>query len=97
MLNEIKEQLKEIYFNYFWWSWQIILVLLSGGFFVFGVEILIRSYQLNNPAYFMMIFFASNLIISISLVLMAGLLYRIYGVYKLIYKKKEDKETADKK
>jgi len=34
------------------------------------------------------------LIILISLVLMVGLLYRMLGVYRLIYKKKaDDKET----
>lgn len=79
--------LKEIYFNYLWWIWQIILVLFCGFFLVFGIQILIKSYQLNNPFYFMMIFFASNLIILISVVLMAGFLYRMYGVYRLINNK----------
>jgi hypothetical protein len=83
----MKLTLKEIYFNYLWWIWQIILVILCGFFLVFGIQILIKSYQLNNPAYFMMIFFASNLIILISVVLMAGFLYRMYGVYRLINNK----------
>ena len=83
----MKATLKEIYFNYLWWIWQIILVFFCGFFLVFGIQILIKSYQLNNPFYFMMIFFASNLIILICVVLMAGFLYRMYGVYRLINNK----------
>jgi hypothetical protein len=83
----MKLTLKEIYFNYLWWIWQIILVFVCGFFLVFGVQILIKSYQLNNPFYFMMIFFASNLIILICVVLMAGFLYRMYGVFRLINNK----------
>lgn len=83
----MKLTLKKIYFNYLWWIWQIILVLFCGFFLVLGIQILIKSYQLNNPAYFMMIFFSSNLIILISAVLMAGFLYRMYGVYRLINNK----------
>jgi len=91
----MKATLKEIYFNYFWWIWQTILVLLCGFFLVFGIQILIKSYQLNNPFYFMMIFFSSNLIILISVVLVAGFLYRMYGVYRLLNNKKikEDKSA----
>ena len=92
----MKTTLKEIYFNYLWWLWQSILVLLCGFFIVFGIQILIKSYQLNNPFYFMMIFFSSNLIILISLVLMAGFLYRMFGVYRLIYNKKKDTGTSEK-
>ena len=92
----MKVNLKEFYFNYLWWIWQSILVLLCSFFLVLGIQILIRSYQLNNPFYFMMIFFSSNLIILISAVLMAGFLYRMLGVYRLIYKKKaDDKETEE--
>lgn len=92
----MKLTLKEIYFNYLWWIWQIILVFFCCFFLVLGIQILIKSYQLNNPFYFIMIFFSSNLIILISLVIMAGLLYRMLGVYRLIYNKKEDEETSEK-
>jgi len=84
----MKAILKEIYFNYLWWIWQSILVIFCGFFLVLGIQILIKSYQLDNPLYFMMIFFSSNLIILISLVLMVGFLYRMIGVYRLIYHKK---------
>ena len=93
---EIKETLKDFYFNYLWWIWQTILVLVCVFFLILGIQILIKSYQMNNPAYFMMIFFSSNLIILISVVLMAGLLYRMLGVYRLIYNKKENNEKSGK-
>ena len=89
-LFEMKEKIKNIYFNYLWWIWQTILVLASIFFLVLGIEILIKSYKLDNPFYFMMIFFASNLIILISGVLMAGFAYRMVGVFKLVYPKKKD-------
>ena len=41
----------------------------------------------------MMIFFASNLIILISAVLMAGFAYRMVVVFKLVNHKKEDTAT----
>lgn len=85
-------KLKEIYFNYLWWIWQTILILLFIFFFVFGIEILIKSYKLNNPFYFIILFFSSNLMILISAVLIAGLIYRMIGVYRLIHKQKKEKE-----
>ncbi|MFZ2633951.1 MAG: hypothetical protein WA081_21960 [Desulfosalsimonadaceae bacterium] len=88
----MKEKIKNIYFNYLWWIWQTILVLVSIFFMVLGIEILIKSYKLDNPFYFMMIFFASNLIILISGVLMAGFIYRMVGVFKLVHPRKEDAE-----
>lgn len=88
----MKTILKNIYFNYFWWIWQTILVLVCGFFLVLGIQILIQSYQLDNPFYFMMIFFSSNLIILISIVLLAGLVWRMIGVYRLVYGKHNEKE-----
>ena len=91
----MKAILKEIYFNYLWWIWQSILVIFCGFFLVLGIQILIKSYQLDNPLYFMMIFFSSNLIILISLVLMVGFLYRMIGVYRLIYHKKTKGDKSE--
>lgn len=82
-------KLKEIYFNYLWWVWQSILVFITLFFLVFGIEILIKSYKLNDPFYFIMTFFSSNLIILISAVLMAGFIYRMISVYRLIKKKEK--------
>jgi len=94
-VREMKKTLKNIYFNYLWWIWQSILVLACGFFLVLGIQILIKSYNLDNPFDFMMIFFSSNLIILISGVVGAGLCYRMLGVYRLINKKEGDKESRE--
>jgi hypothetical protein len=92
----MKKTLKDFYFNYLWWIWQTFLVLACGFFLVLGIQLLIHAYKLDNPFPFMMIFFSSNLIILISAVLGAGLSYRMFGVYRLINKKKKaDKEAAE--
>ena len=44
---------------------------------VFGIIILIAAYHLDNPFYFVMTFFSSNLIILISAALLFGFLYRM--------------------
>lgn len=91
----MKTILKDIYFNYFWWIWQMILVLICVFFLILGIQILIKSYQLNNPFSFMMIFFASNLIMLISAVLMAGIVWRMIGVYRLMYHNKENNDSSE--
>lgn len=58
------------------------LVVLSGFFLVFGVHLLIASYRLNDPFSFLMTFFASNLIILISAVGVAGFLIRLVQGYR---------------
>lgn len=81
--------MRYFYFHHLWWIWQVVLVLASVFFMVFGIQILIKAYTLDDPFYFMMIFFASNLIILISAVLMAGFLYRMVGVFRLLRRRKE--------
>ena len=82
-------KLKSIYFKYLWWVWQTILVLVSVFFMIFGIQLCIYSYQLNDPFNFILTFFASNLIILISGVLLIGFVYRMIGVFKLMRKKKD--------
>ena len=53
------------------------LLILSSFFLVFGIHILVASYRLNDPFSFLMTFFASNLIILISGVGVAGFLIRL--------------------
>jgi hypothetical protein len=55
-----------------WWVKQIILIVLGGFYLYFGIRLLLASYQLNNPFYFLMTFFASNFIILISAALLIG-------------------------
>ena len=68
--------------NIFWWIRQIVLILISAFFVYFGVQLLISSYDLNDPFTFLMTFFASNFIILISGTLIIGFVYRMIRVYK---------------
>jgi hypothetical protein len=65
-----------------WWIRQVILVLLSIFFLMFGVDLLIASYSLDKPGWFIMTFFASNLIILISGTLLIGFILRIYRQWR---------------
>lgn len=85
----MREKIKDFYFQHVWWVWQPVLILISVFFLVFGIEILIKTYTLDNPFDFMLVFFASNLMILISVVLMAGFIYRMIGVYRLLRRKKK--------
>ncbi|MFP4349224.1 MAG: hypothetical protein ACOC3W_07460 [Thermodesulfobacteriota bacterium] len=60
-----------------WWIRQILLTLVGCFFLLFGVQILIGAYGLNDPFSFILTFFASNLIILISAVLIIGFIYRM--------------------
>jgi hypothetical protein len=86
----MNQNLNRIYFKYFWWVWQLILMIVTGFFFVLGIEVFIYSYRLKNPYHFILSFFASNLMIMISGVILAGIVYRMIGVYRLIRKKEEN-------
>lgn len=55
-----------------WWFRQILLILAGCFFLLFGIYLLIAAYHLNDPFTFIMTFFASNLIILISAVLLIG-------------------------
>ncbi|RLC31590.1 MAG: hypothetical protein DRH37_02730 [Deltaproteobacteria bacterium] len=66
----------------FWWIRQTLLVAGGCFFLFFGVHILIAAYRLNDPFDFVMTFFASNLIILISAVLVLGFILRMIKMYK---------------
>ena len=66
----------------FWWIRQIVLVLAAVFFAFFGIQVLISAYKVNDPFSFIMIFFASNLIILISLALLVGFCIQIWKVIK---------------
>jgi hypothetical protein len=68
------------------------LVILSAFFLVFGVHILVASYRLKDPFSFLMTFFASNLIILISGVGVAGFVIRLVQRHRS--KGKERKATT---
>jgi hypothetical protein len=56
---------------------------LIGAFFLYyGIQLLISSYELNDPFIFIMIFFASNFIILISGTLIFGFVYRMVMAFR---------------
>ncbi len=61
-----------------WWTGKSIQGVLAVFFLIFGVELCRASYKLSNPYYFLMTFFASNLIILISGAILVGFLNHVY-------------------
>ncbi len=55
------------------------LSLVATFFLLFGINLLIAAYGLSDPFYFVMTFFASNLIILISGTLLTGFCWRMIG------------------
>ncbi|SDU16667.1 hypothetical protein SAMN04487931_10597 [Desulfobacula phenolica] len=70
--------------KYRWWFFQIIMTLVSVFFLIFGLDLLISAYSLNNPFNFIMTFFAASFIILISLTLMISFLIKMVRVYRHI-------------
>ena len=66
--------------KYTWWILQIVLILVSVFFLVFGVDLLRAAYTLPDPFQFIMTFFAASFIILISLALGAGFMIKIVRV-----------------
>jgi len=72
--------------KYYWWPAQTILLLISLFFLIFGVDLLLGAYSLDDPFNFIMTFFAACLIILISLTLLMGFIIKMARVYKRIRK-----------
>ena len=65
-----------------WWIRQVVLILIGAFFLYYGIQLLISSYDLNDPFIFIMIFFASNFIILISGTLIFGFIYRMVMAFR---------------
>lgn len=78
------------------WRLAQILATAASCFFVFfGISLLIAAYQLKDPFSFIMTFFAANLIILISVVMVVGFVMRaLRGLH--IYRNRTG-EDANKK
>ena len=72
-----------------WWTGQCLLALAATFFLSYGVSLFIAAYKLNDPFHFVMMIFASNLIILINVTLLIGFVYRMINVYKLLKKGSE--------
>ena len=66
----------------YWWIRQIILILIAGFYLVFGIQLLVSAYQLNDPGNFILTFYASNFMILISAALLVGFIYRMVVAYR---------------
>ena len=66
----------------FWWLRHIVLLGAGMFFLLFGIQLLVLAYGLNDPFNFVMTFFASNLIILISATVAAGLVIRMVGAVR---------------
>ena len=57
-----------------WWTMRTASVVLSAFFLFLGIDLCRASFNLNNPHQFILTFFASNLIILISIVILIGVI-----------------------
>ncbi len=64
-----------------WWLFHGGLILISVFFLLFGIDLLVASYRLADPFFFIMTFFSSNLIILISATLLVGFCWRMIGSF----------------
>ena len=77
--EEIEEQAKV---STYWWIRQIILVAIAGFYLVFGIQLLVSAYRLNDPTSFIFTFYASNFMILFSGALLVGFIYRLVVTYR---------------
>jgi len=70
----------------FWWIRQAILILIAGFYLIFGIQLLVSAYQLNDPPNFILTFYASNFMILISAALLVGFIYRLVVTYRRLKK-----------
>ena len=60
-----------------WWVLSTASALLSGFFLFLGINLCRASFHLNHPHQFILTFFSSNLIILISVAILAGVIVRV--------------------
>ncbi len=65
-----------------WWIIQIVLLLISLCFIIFGIDILKGAYALKDPFSFIMSFFAASFVILISIALAASFVIKMVRMYK---------------
>lgn len=75
----------------FWWLRHIVLLGAGMFFLLFGIQLLVLAYRLNDPFNFVMTFFASNLIILISATILAGLVIRMVTAIRWFNNENDDK------
>jgi hypothetical protein len=71
------------------WIKNVVVLLLSLFFLVFGIEIMRGSFKLANPLEFVMTFFSASFIILFCVV---GVLYFVFKLFPKKYPKSPDDE-----
>jgi len=66
----------------YWYIRQFVLIVIAGFYLVFGIQLLVSAYRLNDPTSFIYTFYASNFIVLISAALLAGFVYRLIAGYR---------------
>lgn len=64
-------------FGIVWWIKHVTPIILGVFFLLFGIQMMVAAYRLDNPFVFVMTFFSSSFIILISLAIAGGMVYRI--------------------
>ena len=62
-----------------WWTLSTASAMLSIFFLFLGIDLCVAAFKLNHPHQFILTFFASNLIILISAVILLGVVLRMIG------------------
>ncbi|MEX1302091.1 MAG: hypothetical protein AB1Z16_07995 [Desulfotignum sp.] len=70
--------------KYTWWILQILLLLVSVFFLVFGLDLLVAAYRLEDPFTFIMTFFAASFVMLISAALAVTFIIKMIRVYRRI-------------
>ncbi len=82
--------------KYGWWLLQILMTFVCGFFFIFGIDLLMSAYSLNDPYSFIMTFFAASFVILISLALFISFIIKMVRVFRQMQNapdnQKQDKE-----
>lgn len=68
--------------KYRWWVLQVMMFLVSIFFLVFGIDLLILAYTLNDPFNFIMTFFSASFVILISLTLAISFVIKMVRVWR---------------
>ena len=80
--EEYEEQEEHPRVSTYWWIRQIILVAIAGFYLVFGIQLLVSAYRLNDPPSFIFTFYASNFMILFSGALLVGFIFRLVIAYR---------------
>ena len=78
-----------------WWVKFVFFAAVALFFLEFGIEEMIRAYQLNNPHEFLASFFSASFIILISGTLLVAFIWRMVRRAKGKDREKESEEKRD--